>query len=61
MTIKLAESHDSPVVEIFSDSTYVVDGINTRMDQWKAKGWKLLQQQTSCQPGDVERNFSNHL
>ena len=41
MTIRLAESHNEPVVEIFSDSTYVVDGINTRMDQWKARGWKL--------------------
>lgn len=41
MAIKLAEAHADPVVEIFSDSTYVVDGINTRMDQWKARGWKL--------------------
>lgn len=41
MAVKLAESHEAQSVEIFCDSTYVVDGINTRMDQWKARGWKL--------------------
>jgi ribonuclease HI len=27
-------------VDLYSDSQYVVNGLNSWMDDWKAKGWK---------------------
>lgn len=36
----LSALKSSSVVELFSDSKYVLDGLKTWLANWKAKGWK---------------------
>jgi len=52
MAIRMAEKFPAPEVEIFSDSTYVVEGINHRLNQWIERGWR--KQNSGKPPANLE-------